>query len=270
LGCNGAFKIILPEMGNAIKESRWWILGGFLLLFACEKLERNNPLDPKNPRSERPRVIFVEAFINEATPFSAFALQALDSLATGFSQQQVVMVEHHLPSTKFTDAYALAESADRYKLLTTANPVVPDIFFNGSPRRVQGASSIHSVFMRCHSAVQAEIGNSAHFTIEAKKQISATQAEIDVTVARLGNSGFPAFAVTAILWEDLGAAGRHHLVRKILPSEHFSGIAAGERKSAHFSASFSNAVNSSRLQVAVIVEETNGGEREVLQATLAE
>jgi hypothetical protein len=182
----------------------------------------------------------------------------------------VVVVEHHLPSTKFADAYALAESADRYKMLTAANPAVPDIFVTGARDRVQGASSVRSVFMRCRSAVQAKIGNSAHFTIEATKQISATQAEIDVTVARLGNSGFPAFAVTAIVWEDLGTAGRHHVVRKISPPEHFSSLAAGEKKSAHFSASFSNAINSGRLQVAVIVEGTNGGEREVLQATLAE
>jgi hypothetical protein len=85
LGCNGAFEIILPEMGTAIKKSPWWLFGGLLLWCACEKLERNNPLDPQNPRSERPRVIFVEAFINEATPFSAFAMQALDSLPTVFA-----------------------------------------------------------------------------------------------------------------------------------------------------------------------------------------
>ena len=270
LGCNGVFKISSLEMKTAVKKPRWWIFAGLLLLCACEKLERNNPLDPRNPGSERPRLVFVEAFVNEATPFSAFSLQALDSLAANFSLQQVIVVEHHLPSTKFTDAYALGESADRYRLLTAANPAVPDIFFNGSSRRVQGASSVHAVFLRCGSAVQAEIGNSAHFTIEATKQISATRAEIDVTVARLGNTSFPAFTVTAILWEDLGSTGRHHLVRKVLPPQNFTGIAAGERKSAHFSASFSNSIHAARLQAAVVVESINGGEREVLQAALAE
>jgi hypothetical protein len=251
-----------------IKSQRWVL--SLLLLVACENLERNNPLDPQNPDSERRRVVFVEAFVNDAAPFNAFALQALDSLAATFPQQQVVIVEHHLPSAKFTDVEALTESADRYKILTTAAPAVPDLFFNGSRSRVQGASSTGTAVFRYRHAIQAEIDKVAHFTIEAQKTISANRIDLDVTVARLGKGDFSPFAVTAMIAEDLGAAGHHHVVRKILLPENFSGIAAGERKSAHFSTSLPSAVNTGRIQVLVMVEQTTGLGREILQTTLAE
>ncbi len=251
-------------------KSQKRILSFILLLVACEDLERNNPLDPQNPSSERRRVVFVEAFVNDAAPFSAFALSALDSLAVTFPQLQMVIVEHHLPSAKFTDAQALPESADRYKILTAAAPAVPDLFFNGSPRRVQGASTVGTAALRYRHAIQAEIDKVAHFTIAAQKTISAHRIDIDVTVARLGKDGFSQFAVTALIAEDLGTAGHHHVVRKILLPENFSGIAAGERKSAHFTASLPSAVNTGRIQVVAMVEQTTALGRELLQTTLAE
>jgi hypothetical protein len=251
-------------------KSQGWVLSFVLLLVACENPERNNPLDPRNPRSERRRVVFVEAFVNAAAPFSAFATTALDSLAAIFPQQQVVIVEHHLPSAKFADAAALPESAARYKILTTADPAVPDIFLNGTQNRVQGASSASAALFRYRNAIQAEIDKVAHFTVEAKATIAASQIEIEVTVARLGSDSFSQFAVTAMIAEDLGRPGLHHVVRKILLPESFSGIAAGERKSVHFTASLPNAVNAGRIQVVVMAERTTGSGREILQTTLAE
>ncbi|MCI0695690.1 hypothetical protein L0337_27270 [candidate division KSB1 bacterium] len=251
-------------------RSRWWILSFLFLLVACEDLERGNPLDPNNPSSERRRVVFVEAFVNDTAPFSDFALRALDSLAVTFSPQQVVIVEHHLPSAKFADAEALPESDNRYRLLTAADPAVPDIFFNGSQSRVQGASTTGAAVFRYRHAIQAEIDKVAHFTIEAQKTISANRIDIDVTVARLGKDGFSQFAVTAMIAEDLGAAGHHHVARKILLPESFSGIAAGERKSVHFTTSLPSAVNTGRIQAVVMVEQTTDIAREILQTTLAE
>ena len=251
-------------------KSQRWILSFLLLLVACENLERNNPLDPKNPGSERRRVVFVEAFVNDTAPFSAFAVQALDSLAATFHQQQVVIVEHHLPSAKFIDAVALSESADRYKILTTAAPAVPDLFFNGAQNRVQGASTTGTAAFRYRHAIQTEIDKVAHFTIEAQKTISANQIDIEATVARLGNESFSQFAVTAMIAEDLGAAGHHHVVRKILLPENFSGITASERKPVHFTTSLPSAVNTGRIQVIVMAEHTTDLGREILQTTLAE
>jgi hypothetical protein len=251
---------------------RWQLLIGWLLLLlcACEELERSNPLDPKNPRSERRRVVFIEAFVNDGTPFSGFALAALDSLAAAFPQEQVVIIAHHLPSSNFPDAQALPESADRYNNLAAANPGVPDVFVNGSSIRVQGASSTRNALMRYRIALQPELGKSAHFTIEARKNISGTTITVDVTIARLGNSSFSRFAVGAMVWEDLGTAEHHHVARKVFPPESFNGIEAGERKTAQFTASLPGTMNMERLQVAAIIEQTANPGREVLQVSLAE
>jgi hypothetical protein len=214
--------------------------------------------------------VFVEAFINAATPFSAFAMTAIDSLALAFPSQQVVIVEYHLTSATFPDASASPANLDRYKNLTATTPAVPDVFFNGVGQRVQGASNAATALLRYRRAAQNEIDKIAHFTIEANKTISATSLAVEANIARLGNENFENFSVGAIVWEDLGAAGHHHVVRKILSPENFSGIAAGEKKSARFDSNLTGVSNAGRVQVVVIVEQVTGRGREVLQAALAE
>jgi hypothetical protein len=254
-----------------LAKSCWWVSGLVLSLWACDALERNNPLDPQNPNSERRQVVLVEAFLNTATPFSAFAMAALDSLAPAFPSQQVVIVEYHLASATFPDASAIPANLDRYKNLTTTTPAVPDVFFNGVWQRVQGASSTTAALLRYRRAVQNEIDKIAHFTIEAQKTISSTSLTVEATLARLGNERFDGnFSVGAIAWEDLGTAGHHHVVRKILSPENFSGIAAGEKKSARFEGSLTGVSNAGQVQVVVIVEQVTARGREVLQAVLAE
>jgi hypothetical protein len=215
-------------------------------------------------------VLFVEAFVNDGTPFSPFALTALDSLAALFPREQVIIVEYHLPSANFADAHALPESAGRYSSLVATDQGVPDVFFNGSLIRMQGASSSRTALLRYRSAAQSELGKISHFTIEARKNLSSSRIEIEVTVARLGDADFAQFAVLAIVWEDLGTAGHHHVARKIFPPENFNSIEAGARKTAQFAASLSGVTTPERLQVAVLIEQASSLGREVLQATLAE
>ena len=206
-------------------------LCGFLLvLCACGDLERNNPLDPKNPRSEQRRVTLVEAFVNDATPFSPLALRALDSLASTDAPEQFIIVEYHLSSASFIDALAVPETADRYATLAAGNRGVPDVFFNGAQFRVQGASSARTASQRYRAALQTTVGEIAHFTIAATKSVSAAGIEINATIARLGTTGFSHFAVLAVVWEDLTTAGHHRVVRKLFSPEIFGGIEAGETK----------------------------------------
>lgn len=241
-----------------------------LFLCACGELERNNPLDPKNLRSERPRVIFVEAFVNDATPFSPFALRALDSLSLALASDQIIIVEHHLPSANYNDTYSLQESAERYNNLAVADHGVPDVFFNGTPTRLQGASSAHTAAQRYRTALQNESGKIAYLTIEAKKSVSATGIEINATLARLGDSPASQFAIAAVVWEDLGLSGHRHVVRKIFSPEVVNGLAAGDTKTVRFAANLSGVQNANRVQAAVIIERNLNSGREVLQAALAE
>lgn len=246
------------------------VFGCLLLLSACENLERDNLLDPKNPDSERQRVVFVEAFVNDGARYSSFALGALDSLAADFPSDQVVIVEHHLQSTNYADVYALQESNDRYSSLVGSNRGIPDVFFNGTMSRAQGASSVHTALVRYRNAINAELSRVAHFTIEARKNISSAGIDLEVTLARLGNERFSEFAVLAIVWENVGTAGHRHVVRKVFPPEDFSSVAAGEIKSLHFTGSLPATSNAARLQAAVIIERNTSLGREILQAALAE
>jgi hypothetical protein len=253
-----------------IAKARTSLLGLTLLFCGCEELARDNPFDPKNPRSERSRVILVEAFVNEATPFSPFALAALDSLARSFSAEDVIIAEHHLPSTSFADQFALQESLERYGDLTAVDRGVPDVFFNGSSTRVQGASSVQTALARYRSTVDRALGLVSHFTIEAKKRTNGATISIEATIARLGDDSFSQFTVRAIVWEDLGAARRHRVVRKIISPETFSGINAGEKKTVELSAQLPPAVNPQRAAAAVFIEQNTGAGREILQVALAE
>ncbi len=253
-----------------VQSSRFRLWGLLFLLVACGELERDNPLDPRNPASERPRVLVLEAFVNDATPFSPFALTALDSLRPAFSPDQVILVEHHLPSATFSDAYALPESADRYRTLAAADHAVPDVFLNGSVMRLQGASSAATAAQRYRTALQNQLGKVALFTIEAKQTIAGAGIAIDVAVARLGNSSFGPFALSALVWEDLAAAGHHQVVRKVLSPQTISGIAAGEIKTVRFTAALPGVRDAGRVQAAVFIEYGSHSNKEILQAALAE
>lgn len=215
-------------------------------------------------------MIFIEAFVNEATPFSPFALAALDSLALGFSTEQVIIAEHHLPNSSYADQHALQESLDRYRELAATDLGVPDVFFNGSEIRVQGASSVQTALARYRSAVDRELGLISHFTVEARKRASGSNLEIEATIARLGNSSVSQFSVRAIVWEDLQTAKRHRVVRKIFSPEAFSGIEPGEKKTVEFRAQWSAATNPQRTAAAVFIEQNTGAAREILQVALAE
>jgi len=253
-----------------LSKARVLFIGLMLMLCGCEELARDNPLDPKNPQSERSRVIFIEAFVNEATPFSPFALAALDSLALSFSREDVIIVEHHLPSATYTDPNALPESLTRYGDLTAVDPAVPDVFFNGSSTRVQGASSVQTAFARYRSTVDRALGLVSHFTIEARKRTSGSTINVEATIARLGDDGFSQFTVRAIVWEDLDGAQRHRIVRKIFSPETFSGIEPGEKRAVAFNAQLPPAVNPQRTAAAVFIEQNTGAGREVLQVVLVE
>jgi len=54
-----------------------------VLLFQCGKLDRNNPLDPKNPGADLERTILAELFVNDSTGYEYcnYALDAMEKLA---------------------------------------------------------------------------------------------------------------------------------------------------------------------------------------------
>ena len=67
----------------------------WVTLFGCSDLPRDNPLDPKNPESQRPQVVLAEAFVTDDpdAQFCANALDALTQLEGEFGNTQLLIVE---------------------------------------------------------------------------------------------------------------------------------------------------------------------------------
>ncbi|UCE06986.1 MAG: hypothetical protein JSW07_02805, partial [bacterium] len=116
-------------------------------IFDCGDLDRDNPLDPKNPNSSVERAILVELFVNDSTGFEycSYALDALERLAQREEfKDNLFVLEYHLINRthNWNDSYALDEFNQRYyQYVPNLNERgIPDAMFNGLVSRVQGAS----------------------------------------------------------------------------------------------------------------------------------
>lgn len=244
------------------------IIGIALIEIGCENLERSNPLDPNNPMSERRRVVLVEAFINDSTPYSPFALAALDDLASQTTEAQILFLAYHLPSQSYPDTNAISSGRVRYDFYTTnQNQAVPDVFFNGLRHRVQGAASKNTASKRYQNVVTQERDEISHFTIEALTQVSGNTLSINVSIARLGEDELTGFFLQAVAFEDISAPGHHYVVRHVLPPETISRIAPSERKDITLTALIEGGANPQHWQVVVFIQQNS--KKEVLQAVLA-
>ena len=243
------------------------IIGIALIEIGCEGLERSNPLDPNNPMSERRRVVLVEAFVNDSTPYSPFALAALDDLASQTTEAQTLFLVYHLPSQSYPDTNAISSGRVRYDFYTTQNQAVPDVFFNGLRHRVQGAASKNTALKRYQNVFTQERDEISHFTIEAQTQVSGNTLSVNVSIARLGDDELTDFFLQAVAFEDISAPGHHYVVRQVLPSESITRVASSERKDITLTASIQGDGNPQRWQVVVFIQQNS--KKEVLQAVLA-
>jgi hypothetical protein len=167
-------------------------------------LPRDNPLDPKNPSSARPRKILVEAFVNLHTgqPFDAYAVDALDSLA-GVYSDRLVIAEVHRNVQQYTTPYHRSENEilyDQYlAALGSDQKGVPDVFVNGTEARIQGAASLEFAFFRIQQAVLAFLSDESAFSLDIRADTNAEGVTPVVSVARLGDQDATDLVVKAML-----------------------------------------------------------------------
>ncbi|MBN2001685.1 hypothetical protein JW935_29360 [candidate division KSB1 bacterium] len=201
-----------------------------LVFCACAELERSNPLDPKNPESAREMTVLVEAFINDsAGSVVDYAVSGLERLIREYDSQDLVYLEHHIAKTSGTDPLALDASLSRYNFFVPVSTEqgIPDVFFDGSANRVQGASSPESAYQRYNEKMQQELAFNCYFTIEGQFSIQDDQLKITADIARLGPDNASDLAVIAIIADDLSQNFRL-LVRCISPVDTWSSIKTGE------------------------------------------
>jgi len=164
----------------------------FILLLSCEDIERDNILDPKNPASERPQVITVEAFVNTnpSAPHSLndTLLLALDQIYNDH-RSKLSVLEYHRNTTYFTDPFYDISNENLYDIYTgNVGEGVPDVFINGTAARIQGASTIQNSIFRLEQALQPFLIENSYFTIEPTVAEANNQIDISAEVARLGST----------------------------------------------------------------------------------
>ncbi len=192
------------------------LIGLVVLLFSCEPLERDNPLDPQNPNSTRPRKIVVEAFVNTANPLqiNEFALEALYQVQDRH-QPQLLVLEYHRDTSQYPDSLALAESLSPYLTyinLFDGQAGLPDIFFNAGMRRVQGASSVGNSITRLENALNGLLDQTSRFAVEVETTRQGDSIIPTVTVARLGVDEARNLIIKAVLSEQVDLQYLRHVV----------------------------------------------------------
>jgi hypothetical protein len=213
-----------------------------LICISCNDIPRDNPLDPKNPDSYRSQVILVEAFVNtnqalaDSLPVNQFMLSALNQFKERH-ENKVVIAEYHRGS--YEDSLAQPEFNllyDKYlNGLNSSLKGVPDIFMNGILARVTGASSVETALTRLETAFEPFLTAISEYTLEPKVIKTDTQIEIEVEIAKLGDSDAEDIVIRAVLIEDLGSFYLRRVVRRIWSPEIIPSLPNGETKTVNLS-----------------------------------
>lgn len=203
------------------------------LVLGCTDIPRDNPLDPKNPNSIRPRIVALDVFVNTGNNFNynQYVLSALDQLKQKYAGQ-ITIAEYHRNVPGNIDSLHLVENEFLYNNYVEAyapdTKGVPDVFFNGIDGRVQGASSVASAALRLEEALQTLLLQNSFFTLEPQMTISEDQLNLSVKLARLGTDPAENILVKAILIEKIDDQFLKRVVRLILKSDIIPAISAGE------------------------------------------
>lgn len=228
-------------------------------------LERDNPLDPKNPDSRRDRVSLVELFVNDNITYCPFAEAGVEALSLDAFRGRIVILQYNIHNSN-PDAYS-GQAADMPELIARYDFVrgtgriagLPDIYVNGvyvsaRDNAVQGASDADSVKERLNSLLNKEVAIS-YFTIEGSI-VKSTQPVLNVTVAKLGRDDSPCLSLKSAVIENIDANHRY-VVRDLLPPKPFS-IKASETISVSLAAATITTANINNISGAVWIEDSEG------------
>lgn len=246
-----------------------WII---LLLADCGDLDRNNPLDPKNPGSETKRSVVVELFVNDSSGYEYcnYALDAIEELAQRQEfQDNLLVLEYHVGNrnANWNDEFARDEFNQRYNeyVPLSSERGIPDAMFNGSMLRIQGASQ-EKISERYASGAASLLGQKSYFHIEAEKKITGSSIRVEVDLARFGRADASDIALNVILYEDLKIPRYRFLARKLFQKQTIPEIRHGEVKSFSFTEPLAGIEQIDNLFVVILVQAHDGSSQEIFQA----
>jgi len=225
----------------------------------CGDLDRSNPLDPKNPMAKRSRTVLVEAFVNtQGGAVMQAATDGLARLSRDFGSDAFILLEHHVQKTPNTDVLAVEASLTRYYHLArlTSEQAIPDVFFDGSARRVQGASDAETAYLRYRSQLEDRLANSAQVTIEAEAHVEDGKLIVTADIAKLGASEVQNVATSVAVVGGL-QNGDKAVVRELLPAEAIGSLHSDIIQTIRKEVPLQTGWDRSTLAVVVIVERAN-------------
>ncbi len=229
----------------------------FFITVACSDLDRTNPLDPRNPNSKRAETVLIESFVNQSGgDVIASSIEAFERLLTEYGKESFIYLEHHVEKTSGTDPWALDASLSRYLLLVpqTDEQAIPDVMFNGSKARVQGASDAEAAYQRYKVTLEAELARETTFTIEQQVAISANQINVSADIAKLGNTNSSDIVAIVAIIEILDN-GIRQIVRTWESVKSIGTLVHGEIVSVDRSIDIQNGWNTNHLKCVVLVQD---------------
>jgi hypothetical protein len=138
----------------------------------------------------------------------------------------------------------------------------PTIFFNGA-NPVIGAGSEAAAYASQTTVINKELAKVPAVAITATMSTSGG-IKVSVNLTNVSAAAITNAKLYVVLYEDIGTAEHHYLVRDIVTPQNITSLAAGG--SQQFTASSTYAGSTTKLNAVVFVRASNG---EVLQAVLA-
>lgn len=206
------------------------------LLVSCSDIERDNPLDPKNPDSYNETPILIEAFVNTSFSYDSAAIEALNQLENDYRGDiSFEIVEYHrthnlAPTGKDPHEQTLFETfQDQYVAAYTESKAVPDIFVNGTDGRVRGASDANSVYNRLAPIISSLSAQQSKYAMEIDLVTTGQNLNIDYRIARLGNKSEENLELNIILVKNYGTEYLKRVAKDIRnPAKVINKIESGE------------------------------------------
>lgn len=210
------------------------------LVFSCDDILRDNPLDPKNPNSYRPTTISIEAFVNTQNDdaFNQYMLSALSIIEQRYPGKVAIAHYHRNVGDTYPDSLAIPANEILYTQYVNnfdGQKGVPDVFINGVAKRIKGASSAETALERLDNALQPMLVENSFYTIEPEVTKSGSKLIVSVVIARLGSELAEDILVRAILVDKRASEPGSPVVKQIEISNLIPSIEPGEQREIQFS-----------------------------------
>ncbi|KAA3604611.1 MAG: hypothetical protein DWQ06_03980 [Calditrichaeota bacterium] len=231
------------------------IISLFISLIGCE-IDRDNPLDPKNPDNSFQRINLVELFYKRGDNLSSFATQAFEVLSLdGTYKDQIALIQYDLLPDEISGAQNFYEN----ERANGINFGIPDFFLNGNEGRAQGASSYSNALRNYKETLQEATNGEfreSDFTFWAELQPEGDLLTIQAELGNVSEIRKSNLLLRGVVVENQGGNFKFSAVQ-LLNSKNIPILEAGEVSKFTFpSVAISNLQNRfEKINVVVWVEE---------------